>query len=401
MFKEFELKDIFGTQPFRGGLQVPTGALMKSDELEEGSTPRITVTSDNNGIGGYYKDVDNKNYRIFENCISVSFLGTVFYHPYRASFDMKVHCLKPLNHELVETEALYIIPALRKQLVGNDYFTQTTSTDLPYMTISLPVIENADPNHVYTVDDIDWQYMQDRIAELEQDRIAELEQDRIAELEAYLAATGLDDYELTDEDKAVLCDEKVMKTYRLGEVFSVESVNKLSIKGKNYVMDKDIVSEDGTTPYIAAISTNNGITGYSNYSANNKGDCITLSTTADSSNTVFYQEQSFIGRQQIAGIRRIDGKIMERYVGLYLTAAIRKITRQFNYANKLTKEYLKNCDILFPVIVSPDPNHTYTTDDIDFNYMERYIRAMEKLAIADVVKYKDKVIATTKQVVEQ
>lgn len=167
MMREFELKDIFETQSFRGGLQVPTGALMKSDELEEGSTPRITVTSDNNGIGGYYKDVDNKNYRTFENCISVSFLGTVFYHPYRASFDMKVHCLKPLNHELVETEALYIIPALRKQLAGNDYFTQTTSTDLPYMTISLPVIASSDPNHVYTVDDIDWQYMQDRIAELE------------------------------------------------------------------------------------------------------------------------------------------------------------------------------------------------------------------------------------------
>ena len=28
----------------------------------------------------------------------------------------------------------------------------------------------------------------------------------------------------------------------------------------------------------------------------------------------------------------------------------------------------------------------------DFEYMERYIRAMEKVVIADVVKYKDKVI---------
>lgn len=37
-----------------------------------------------------------------------------------------------------------------------------------------------------------------------QDRIAELEQDRIAELDAYLKATGLNDYELTEEDKEVL-----------------------------------------------------------------------------------------------------------------------------------------------------------------------------------------------------
>ena len=35
----------------------------------------------------------------------------------------------------------------------------------------------------------------------------------------------------------------------------------------------------------------------------------------------------------------------------------------------------------------------------DFDYMERYIRAMEKVVIADVVKYKKKVIETTKKVV--
>lgn len=31
--------------------------------------------------------------------------------------------------------------------------------------------------------------------------------------------------------------------------------------------------------------------------------------------------------------------------------------------------------------------------------MDRYIRAIEKLAIADVVKYKDKLIETTRQIV--
>ena len=62
--------------------------------------------------------------------------------------------------------------------------------------VELPVIESSDPNHEYTVDDIDWQYMEDRIKELEEDRIKELE--------AYLKATNLDDYELTDEDKKVL-----------------------------------------------------------------------------------------------------------------------------------------------------------------------------------------------------
>lgn len=140
------------------------------------------------------------------------------------------------------------------------------------------------------------------------------------------------------------------KEYKLGDVFSVESVNKLSIPGKNYIMDKDIIDKKGTVPYIAAISTNNGITGYSSkYDANNKGDCITLSTTADSSNTVFYQEGDFIGRQQIAGIRRKDGQYMGHYIGLYIASIIKKITSSFSYSNKLTKDFLRNCIISLPV----------------------------------------------------
>lgn len=46
--------------------------------------------------------------------------------------------------------------------------------------------------------------MEGRIAEIEQERIAEIELERIAEIDAYLVASGLDDYELTDEDKETL-----------------------------------------------------------------------------------------------------------------------------------------------------------------------------------------------------
>ena len=89
---------------------------------------------------------------------------------------------------------LYILTCLKKQF---DLFGYTTGmANVSDLTISLPVIESSDPDHEYTIDDIDLQYMQDRIAELEQDRIAELE--------TYLVASGLDDYELTEEDKELL-----------------------------------------------------------------------------------------------------------------------------------------------------------------------------------------------------
>ena len=70
--------------------------------------------------------------------------------------------------------------------------------------VSLPIVESPDTDHGYTVNDIDWQSMQSYIAELEQDCIAEVEEGCITELDTYLEATGLDDYELTDEDKETL-----------------------------------------------------------------------------------------------------------------------------------------------------------------------------------------------------
>ena len=76
---------------------------------------------------------------------------------------------------------------------------------------------------------------------------------------------------------------------------------------------------------------------------------------------------------------------------LYLTKCIEKITReQFSYDKKATWERVKTCEISLPVTPDGEP---------DFVYMERYIRAIEKLTIADVVKYKNKVIDTTKMLV--
>lgn len=60
-WKEFRIKDLFETQKKGNKLQVPTGASVPvQDLLEDGATPRITVTGSNNGIFGFY-DYCGKN----------------------------------------------------------------------------------------------------------------------------------------------------------------------------------------------------------------------------------------------------------------------------------------------------------------------------------------------------
>lgn len=92
---------------------------------------------------------------------------------------------------------LYVISCIRKS-AGNgwNYAVKFNRALVKELSIELPVVESADVDHEYTVDDINYEYMQERISELEQERISELD--------AYLAASGLDDYELTDEDKEIL-----------------------------------------------------------------------------------------------------------------------------------------------------------------------------------------------------
>lgn len=78
-------------------------------------------------------------------------------------------------------------------------------------------------------------------------------------------------------------------------------------------------------------------------------------------------------------------------VVLYFATMIRKAVRgNYNYQHKATWDRVQENDFLLPV----------TSDDqIDFNYMQDYIRAMEKQTIKSVVEYKDLVIEETKKVV--
>ena len=84
--------------------------------------------------------------------------------------------------------------------------------------------------------------------------------------------------------------------------------------------------------------------------------------------------------------------------GLYITSLLHYLSKIFSYSNMCSYKKIKDELILLPVIKSSTPNHKYTINDICFDYMERYTRALEKLAIADVIEYKDDVIKATKQV---
>lgn len=160
-WQEFTIEDLFETKMLGGKKQVPTGASVKIKDLEEGVVPRITVTGINNGITGYYQS-NSKNYKVYENFISVSFLGTIFYQPNQASLDMKVHCLKPLRQELNLYTASFLVSVIRNAITKFKYIDQLSSTTIVDLRFKLPAVKT--PEGEITPD---WKYMETYMKEIE------------------------------------------------------------------------------------------------------------------------------------------------------------------------------------------------------------------------------------------
>lgn len=77
--------------------------------------------------------------------------------------------------------------------------------------------------------------------------------------------------------------------------------------------------------------------------------------------------------------------------GLFITTILQHtLSNSFNYSNMCSWAKIKDLSIKLPV---------KETEEIDWEFMEDYIKAIQKIVIKDVVKYKDEVIAKTKEAV--
>lgn len=291
---------------------------------------------------------------------------------------------------------LYFQTVINKEMSLYDtaYNSYPTMKSLSQTYISLPVKDS---------EEIDWDYMQERITELEQERITELEQ--------YLIATGLNDYELTDEDKNILATKltdgvsknstsgkgclKETAKFKISDVFDLH-------KGKRLTKAEHIC---GNTPFIGSTDSNNGITGYIGQEPIFSGNAITISYNG-SVGQVFYQEKNFWASDDI-NVLYLKNHVLNVSLYGYLSGALKKAGSKFSYSYKWNLERMKETLIVLPIQTDSqnnpiiDSKHTYHSDGYipDWIYMGKYIRAIEKVVIKDVVDYKDNVIAKTKEIV--
>ena len=383
MNREFKLEELFGL-PIRGK------RLTKRNRIP-GNIPLVTAGEANQGIAEF---IGNKEQQTLHNSLTIDMFGYCFYRDYPYKADDNV---LSFGENISRGCGIYLASLISKAARGYGYSQQFRLNSYKNTIISLPVIPNPDSNHKYTIDDIDWNYMQERIAELEQERIAELEQERIAELDAYLIASGLDDYELTDEDKEILtlspkyasneegtseadCEDEQVKfeKYTLGELFT-------SSTGDVDLQQKDINGKGEF--FINSGVENRGIKGRTDKPAR---VFPSNTITVDFWGNAYYRNFEYKLATHNHVFSLAGDIIRNRLVGMYIVGILSKLPKLFSFNNMATWNKLKTIEVSLPVT---------SNGEIDFDYMERYIRAIEKLAIADAVEYKEKMIATAKQVV--
>lgn len=148
-WKEFKISEIFN---------IFTGATIRQSDLIKGKIPRITATNLNNGIAFFTQETNNYNFKKFENFISISFLGSVFYQPKEVSLDMKIHGIKIKDRELNTHIALFLIPIIKRFSFKYTYGYQLSTSILKAQKLQLPVNSKGQPN---------WEFMENFMRKIE------------------------------------------------------------------------------------------------------------------------------------------------------------------------------------------------------------------------------------------
>lgn len=136
--------------------EINSGKDIYERERTEGTTPYITATANNNGIGYF---VGNTNETMESECLSVNRNGSVgycFYHPYPALYGNDTRKLRPkIKNKYV---SLFISMCITSQREKYGYGYKMGTGRLKRQRILLPVNQDDTP---------DWQFMEEYMREKE------------------------------------------------------------------------------------------------------------------------------------------------------------------------------------------------------------------------------------------
>ncbi|MGX2955604.1 restriction endonuclease subunit S [Ursidibacter arcticus] len=206
----------------------------------------------------------------------------------------------------------------------------------------------------------------------------------VSELQNYLKVTGLSDYTLTAEEKRAVeeLDRVEWGNFNIVDIFNV--------KNTHSILSSWITPNSGKYPYVTAGESNNSISTYIDYDLSQieKGNSIMI---GGKTLIITYQEQNYFSNDSHNLALYIkDEKGLNKDCQLFMVATLFKSLKPlYSWGNSISKKKIQNDVVDLPV----------KNDEIDFDYMETLVKAVQKLVIADVVKYADREMAAYERVI--
>lgn len=268
-----------------------------------------------------------------------------------------------------EKGLLYFLSLFKAAAFGRfDYAAKFTRVIALAMEVVLPIRSDGK---------IDFAYMEAYIRELEMARLRELEK--------YLAAAGFDDCKLTKAERTAVEDfmngNVPVRTFKIADLFSVDTPQRR--------FNANAVKFGGVHPYVVRTSQNNGQreTIIADEEWLNPGNTISF---GQDTATIFYQPKDYFTGDKIKVMKPLGEPFNER-IACFCLATMRKAFSTFAWGrSSFNEKVLKEVEVSLPIT---------TGGEIDYAFIETFIRGMMKRAISGVIAWKDKEIAATKSVI--
>ena len=355
---KFRLGDLFEVLSYKQRFDANKVSLVKT-----GGHPYIVRQGSDNGQKGFIDE--NEMYLNDGNTISFGQDTATMYYQEKPYFTGdKIKILKPKLERFCKDNAQFFLATMRRPFSNFTWGTSSFSVDvIQNQIVTLPITKDGE---------IDFDFMESFIRELEEERIRELS--------AYLTVSGLSDTKLSDREEATLLHFNNLDW----QEFNVQSLFGKSTRGKRLKSDDRI---EGDLPFVTAGEAEEGI---SAFISNDVEVFSKNTTTIDMFGSAKYRNYDYGADDHVAVVHTEN---LPKHAAIFVTTSCHKTAHngQFNYGHNFYAKDADTLDIMLPVKEGKP----------DYDTMETFISAVQKLVIKDVVQYADKKIAATKEVTHQ
>jgi hypothetical protein len=358
-WQEYKLCELFGKSS--------RGRRLKSADRIDGALPFVTAGEFDTGISAR---IGNDVHVFSKNTVTIDMFGSAKYRGYQYGADDHVAVVH--TEKLPPHVALFLTAAIHKSSHAGqfDYSRNFYASDADELKIQLPIItQNGKPQIAF---------------EFIERFIATLQAERLATLQVYLAATGLKDYALTNDEQAALdgLDTEAWGAFNITSLFSV--------KNTRCILSRDVAENSGNVPYLTAGQSNNAVGTYIKFdnSQIDEGNCIFI---GGKTFVVTYQENDFFSNDShnLALYYKDGDKRTQSNQLFMLTSIYKSLSPLYSWGDSISNKKIQKDKIQLPINPDKTPN---------YNYMTLVISAMQKIVIKNVVDYLDMRIEKTGEI---